>query len=223
MFPKFFQGDDRKKPLLKKYKQYRNLGKDFCQEIIEKFTDKHSLLAVSKLMGIGQGETFVLDSEEEVGFIMDFSLFEYQVKGKTFLQRYKEENPELNEDEANLLEAQLLAYSSLFKIMETDPANAIVVLNDILNDDKEVKIIDINLSRTGRLGLLMFTRIVPFPDFNMTSGMFCLFPENSQRSLLKRYKIMKKKVKSDNESIQRFIAFFKLNRKEGLDLKTVDI
>lgn len=223
MIPKFFSGDESQKSLVKKYKQYRKIGKDFSQKILEKFTDKQSLLAVGKLMGIAPGKTLVFDSEEEMHFVMDFSLFEYQVQGKSFLERYKEENPELNEQEAKLLEAQLSAYTSLFKIRETSPANATVTLEDLFNDGQEVKFLDINLSRTAKPGWLIFMRIVPFPDFNMSSGMFCLFPKNSEKYLLKRYQIMRKKVKLERESVQRFIAFFKLKRKEGLEIKTVDI
>ena len=223
MFSKFFKNDNGRKSLIKKYKQYRNIGKNFSQKVLEKFTDQQSLLAISKLMGISEGKTLVLDSEEELNFIMDFSLFEYQVQGKTFLQRYKEENLQLEEKEAQLLEAKLSAYSSLFKIIKVQPADATITLRDIFNNGKEVKIIDINFSRTARPGLLMFTRIVPFPDFNMTSGIFFIFPEHSEKSLLKRYKVMKIRVKSDNESVQKYIAFFKLNRKEGLEAKTADI
>jgi hypothetical protein len=223
MFRKLFPGDDSQKSLIRKYKQYRNIGKNFSQKVLEQFTDQQSLLAISKLMGISEGKTLVLDSEEELNFIMDFSLYEYQVQGKTFLQKYKEENLQLDEKEAQLLEAKLSAYSSLFKIIEVQPANATITLSDIFNHGKEVKIIDINFSRTARPGLLMFTRIVPFPDFNMTSGIFFIFPEHSEKSLLKRYKVMKKKVKSDNESVQKYIAFFKLNRKEGLEAKTINI
>lgn len=223
MLSNFFQGDKHQKFLINEYKQYRKIGKDFTQRILEKFTDEQSLLGVGKLMGIVQGKTFVFDLEEEVSCLMDFSLFEYKVKGKSILQRYKEENPDLNEKEAKLLEAQLLAYTSLFKIIETEPRLGSITLADLLNDDQEIKVLNINLSRTARAGLLIFTRIIPFPDFNMSSGIYFAFPENSERALLKRYKIMRNKVKSNSESAQRFIAFFKLNRKEGLEGKTADI
>ena len=218
-----FQGDERQKFLINEYKQYRNIGKDFTQRMIEKFTEEENLLVVGKLMGIVQGKTFVFDSEEEANCVMDFSLYEYKVKGKSILQRYKEEKPDLNDKEAKLLEAQLDAYTSLFKIIETEPLLGSITLADLFNDDQEMKVLNINLSRTARAGLLIFTRIIPLPDFNMSSGIYFAFPENSQRSLLKRYKIMRKKVKSNSESAQRFIAFFKLNRKEGLEGKTADI
>jgi hypothetical protein len=53
--------------------------------------------------------------------------------------------------------------------------------------------------------------------------MYALFSEVSERSLLKKMKIMMRKVKSDSESVQRFVAFFKLNRKEGLMTKTAEV
>jgi len=122
-----------------------------------------------------------------------------------------------------ILTAQSLSYTSLFKITETDPVNATITLSDLLNNNQELKIININLSRTAYPGLLIFTRIEPFADFNASSGMFALFSGDSERSLLKKMKIMMRKVKSDVESVQRFVAFFKLNRKEGLMTKTAEV
>ena len=70
-----------------------------------------------------------------------------------------------------------------------------MTLLDLFNDGKEIKIIDINLSETAEDGFIIFTIIIPFADFNITSGIFCVFPENAERSLLKKIKIMMKKVK----------------------------
>ncbi len=205
--------------IVKKYKQYRKVGKDLVQKILEKFLDNQSLRFAGRLMGIMQQKTFMLEEEEDMDFVMDFCLFEYQVNGKPFCQRYQEEVFTLDEIEARIIQANLLAYSSLFTILETDPENASITLSDLFNDGKEIKIIDINLSQTSQAGILIFTRIVPFADFNMTSGIFCVFPANSERALLKKVKIMMKKVKSEIESVQRFVAFFKLNKKQGLNRK----
>jgi hypothetical protein len=122
-----------------------------------------------------------------------------------------------------MLAAQSLSYTSLFKIIDSDPVNSSLTLSDLLNNGSEVKLININLSQTALPAFLIFTRIVPFSDFNMLSGMFCIFPEDSEKALLKQFKIGMRKVKSEIESVQRFIAFFKLNRKEGLSVKTTKI
>lgn len=210
------------KLLLKKYKQYRKLSRELAEKILERYTDEKSLKTASQLMGIREGNTLVLESEDEVAFLMDFSLFEYLVEGKNFIQRYLEEEAEISETERSLLQAKLSNYTSLFEIVEANGKTAQVKLKDLLESSPEITILDINMSRTARPGLLIFTRIVPYPDFNMTSGMFCLFEARTSKTLLKRFKVMKKRVKSDSESIQRFIAFFKLNRKEGLETGMVN-
>ena len=215
----FSQDHEDQALIVKKYTKYRKVAKDLVQKILEKFVDNQSLRFAGRLMGIMQQQTFMLEEEEDMDFVMDFCLFEYQVDGKTFCQRYQEEVFILDEIEAKIIQANLLAYSSLFTILETDPENASVTLRDLFNEGQEIKIIDINLSKTAQAGILIFTRIVPFADFNMTSGIFCVFPTNSERALLKKLKITMKKVKSEIESAQRFVAFFKLNKKQGLNRK----
>jgi hypothetical protein len=220
MFLKFPRPDKNKKILIKKYKKRTDTAKALAEKISKDFAEQETLIAVGRLMGIVTEKTFFLESEDEFNFVMDFSLFEYQVDGKNYLQRYQEENHQLNENEAEMLQASILSYTSLFKIIETDRVNATVTLDDLLHQGEQIKIININLSKTAKPGILMFTRIVSFPDFQMTSGMFCMFSGDTERSLLKQVKVMMKKVKSDVESIQRFIAFFKLNRKQGLEVVT---
>jgi len=224
MFTSWSKADKDQKIRIRKYQQYRGIAQKLSEKVIEKFTDNQSLKVVGKLLGITEGKTVMLDSEEELNFVMDFSIFEYQVEGKNFVQRYQEdETAKKTEIETEILAAQGLSYTSLFKITETDPVNATVTLSDLLNNNQELKIININLSQTAYPGLLIFTRIEPFADFNVSSGMFALFSGDSERSLLKKMKIMMRKIKSDSESVQRFVAFFKLNRKEGLMTKTAEV
>ena len=224
MFTSWSKADKDQKIRIRKYQQYRGIAQKLSEKVIEKFTDNQSLKVVGKLLGITEGTTVVLDSEEELNFVMDFSIFEYQVEGKNFVQRYQEdETAKKTEIETEILAAQGLSYTSLFKITETDPVNATVTLSDLLNNNQELKIININLSQTAYPGTLIFTRIEPFADFNVSSGMFALFSGDSERSLLKKMKIMMRKIKSDSESVQRFVAFFKLNRKEGLMTKTAEV
>lgn len=224
MFTSWSKAHKDQKIRIQKYQQYRGIAQKLSEKVIEKFTDDQSLKVVGKLMGITEGKTVMLDSEEELNFIMDFSLFEYQVEGKNFVQRYQEdETAKKTEIEMEILTAQSLSYTSFFKITETDPVNATVTLSDLLNNNQDLQIININLSRTAYPGLLIFTRIEPFADFYAASGMFALFSGDSERSLLKKMKIMMRKVKSDVESVQRFVAFFKLNRKEGLMTKTAEV
>ena len=148
MFTSWSKADKDQKIRIRKYQQYRGIAQKLSEKVIEKFTDNQSLKVVGKLLGITEGKTVMLDSEEELNFVMVFSIFEYQVEGKNFVQRYQEdETAKKTEIEMEILTAQSLSYTSLFKIPETDPVNATVTLSDLLNNNQELKIININLPR----------------------------------------------------------------------------
>lgn len=221
MFQNIFRAKSPESLLIEEYKKYRNEAKKLSEIILAKYNDGQSLDTVTRLMGIRHGKSIIVDSDEELNFIMDFSLYEYRVDGKNFLERYQLSNPELNPNESNVLTAKLSAYTSLFKFIDTDPASATILLSDLLNNGKEVILMDTNLSQTAKPGYSMFTRLVPFNDLNMSSGMFCVFPETYERALLKEYKSKMKKVKSDIESQQKFMAFYKLSRTKGMDTMTI--
>lgn len=92
-------------------------------------------------------------------------------------------------------------------------------MEDILNKKDNIPLMDIALSKTAVPGILLFTRLIPFKDFNMTSGAGFVFPGELEKYLLKRYKKLRKKVESDSESVKRFVAFHKLSKSSGLKVK----
>jgi hypothetical protein len=220
MFNNIFRAKSPDNLLIEEYKKYRNSAKKLSEVILSKYTDNQSLETITRLMGVRHGKSIIMDSDEELNFLMDFSLYEYRVDGKNFLERYQESNSELDQNEAKIIAAQLLAYTSLFKIIDTNPSNATLLLSDLLNNGQEITMMDINLSATAINGSLLFTRLVPFKDIYMYSGMFCAFHQSYERALLKEYKSKMKKVKSDIESQQRFIAFYKLSKTKGIETMT---
>jgi hypothetical protein len=220
MFKNIFRGKSPENLLIAEYKKNRNEAKKLSDVILKKYTDEQSLETITRLMGIRHGKSVIVDSDEEVNFIMDFGLYEYRVDGQNFVERYQSSNPTLSQNETTIIAAKLLAYTSLFKIVDTNPSNATILLSDLLNNKQEVEMMDINLSFTAKPGYSMFTRLVPFNNMNMSSGMFCVFPQSYEIALLKEYKSKMKKVKSDIESQQRFIAFYKLSKTKGIETMT---
>lgn len=149
---------------------------------------------------------------------MDFFLNEYQVGTKNYVEIYKEKVGGQNEIEKEILDALLSSYTSLFKILSTSQAENTLLLNDILNNKSDIKLTDINFSKTATPGFLLFTRLVPFKDFNATSGVSFAFPGDLEEKILRKYKKLREKVKSDSHSIKRYVSFFKLSRTEGLEV-----
>ena len=64
---------------------------------------------------------------------------------------------------------------------------------------------------------MIFTRLVPLPDFNITGVFGFPFNEHLEEELLKEYKHIAKRVKSSDESIKRYLAFFKLFKRHGIE------
>ena len=156
--------------------------------------------------------------------MIDFYLHEYQENGQTILERYRTDHPEIDQLVTAYIDAAQASYTSLFKIISTHPSESSLQVADLLNPSEEpLTAININLSQTATPGQILFSRLLPYENFNAFSGMYAVFPSGDDRALLKRYKVMKKRIKSDQESVQRFVACFKLNRVLGKEFLSIGV
>jgi hypothetical protein len=207
---------------VKLYNQLRQVGKHLSGEMPRLYGFEKSIPEISRLFGIWQGRQIILEDEEEMNFIIDFYLHEYIVNKQTMLERYRADHPDLEPLEILYLDSARASYTSLFKVTQVNPAQSSLTVIDLLNDsDQSLEVLNINLSKTATPGYVIFSRLLPYEHFNAFSGMFAVFTPEVDRSLLKRYKVMKKRVKSDRESVQRFVACFKLKRILGITAVTV--
>lgn len=205
--------------IIEKYKTYRKTGMKLNHKIMNTCLDRDVLMRSARLLGIARGNTLIFDSEDETSVLMDFALNEYRVNNKNTIEIYRERVGWQNEIEKDILDALLSSYTSLFKITSISEAENTLFLNDILNKKDNIKLIDIAFSKTAIPGLLLFIRLVPFKDFNMTSGISFVFPGDLEKYLLRRYRKLSKKVKTDSESIKRFISFFRLSKTDGIEVR----
>jgi len=53
----------------------------------------------------------------------------------------------------------------------------------------------------------------------MTSGISFVFAPNLKEYLLRKHKKLGKKVEVEDDSMKRFISFFKLSKTDGLEVK----
>lgn len=207
--------------VLREYNQLRNVGMHLSNEIPKIYGLEESLPQIIRVLGIGQGKTLILEDEEEINFLIDYYLNEFLSDGQTMLERYRADHPKLKPREIAYIDAAKASYTSLFKITEVNPRENTITVVDLLNpSEQSLSIINVNLSKTAKPGYVIFSRLLPYEQFNAFSGMFALFDEGSDRFLLKRYKVMKSRVKSEQESVQRFVACFKLNRILGMQVRT---
>jgi hypothetical protein len=200
----------------KAYRQYRKIGVSLTSKIMKTCLQDEAVKTSAKLLNILRGRELLLNSEEEGVAFMDFVLHDYRVEGKNTIAAYQEQQGGETPAEQDLLNAWLAAYTSLFKVTSVLPIEHSLVLTDLLNDQQGIRLLDFSLSSSSPTGLLLFTRLVPFPDFNITSGSTFAFYEDQEAKLLKQYQQRSKKVRSTDPAVQRFVTFFHLNRTNGL-------
>ncbi len=205
--------------ITEKYKIYRKTGTELNHKIIDACLEREVLMKSARLLGILHGDTLIFDSEDETSVLMDFTLNEYKVNSRNTIEVYREKIGWQSEIEKDILDALLSSYTSLFRITSISEVENTLILYDILNEKDRIKLIDIALSESAIPGLLLFIRLVSFKDFSMTSGISFVFPGNLEKYLVKRYRKLSKKVKSDSESIKRFVSFFRLNKTDGIEVR----
>lgn len=200
-----------------KYKKYREVGKALNHKIIDRFTDRDVILQSGKYLGLIRKETIITDAESDITALMDFSINEYLINGKKAVQLYREKVRLENDIEGEILDALVKSYTSLFKINDVRQKDNKLIMDDLLNKNSNpIEIIDIGFSQTAPLGLLIFLRVVPFADFNISGGIGFAFNGDLEDLLHKEYKFRAKSVKSTSESLKRYVAFFKLYRRYGI-------
>jgi hypothetical protein len=206
---------------LNQYNELRRVGMQLSEDIPKIYSLEESFPQIIRMLGIGQGRQIFLEKEEEINFIIDFYLHEFLSNGQTILERYRADYPDLKPIEIVYLDAAKASYTSLFKITGVNPTESSLTVLDLLSSsDQPLSIINVNLSKTAEPCYVIFSRLLPNEQFNTFSGMYAVFDEGNDRALLKRYKVMKKRVKSERESVQRFVACFKLNRLLGVTIRT---
>ncbi len=215
---KFFK-EENATNVIEKYKEYRKISKELNNKIMDTCLDPDVFKKSARLLGAARGDVLILDDEDELNILMDFALREYKVNKQTTVELYREKVGWENEIEKEILDAFISSYTSLFKITSISKAEKSLILEDILNKKDNIKIIDRALSKSAESGLLVFIRIVPFKDFNMSAGILFAFYGELEKDILKKYKVLSKKVRSDNESIKRFVSFYKLSKTDGIEVK----
>ncbi|MFZ3168731.1 MAG: hypothetical protein WA130_14035 [Candidatus Methanoperedens sp.] len=205
--------------IIEKYKEYRKISKELNHKIMDKCLDPDVFKRSARLLGAARGDVLILYNEDEMNILMDFALREYKVNKQTTVEIYREKIGWENEIEKEILDAFISSYTSLFKITSISKSEKSLILEDILDKKDNIRIIDRALSKSAEPGLLVFIRIVPFKDFNMSAGILFAFYGELEKDILKKYKMLSKKVRSDNESVKRFVSFYKLSKTNGIEVK----
>ena len=201
--------------LIKEYKEYRTLSNTLVSKIIDKYINEEVLFEAASLLNIAKGDQLFFNNILEKHTLIDFTLFDYKTNGKSFIAYFKNK---INKNEKKLLENLLSSQTSLFKIKNVFVKEHILILEDLLNNQNDIKLIDINLSQTIKPGMILFSRLIPFKEFKITSGVNFAFQKTLEEKLINKYALLKDNIEHDDPVIKRFIAFFELNKMYGINV-----
>lgn len=110
----------------------------------------------------------VLDEEDDVGVLMDFAIYEYRAGGENSVERYLGGSAAKSADERTVLQAMLEARFTLVEVEAVVPEVGVQAVDRIYGEP--FLLADVGLSETAQPGLVIATRLLPFPTFTMTSG-----------------------------------------------------
>ena len=159
----------------------------------------------------------IFDSEYDIDRCYDFIIYDYKnASGKSLVETYIKKGKVISDDEKRILEANLSSRSSLYDVVGVNHADNTVELYDLINGGNNIHLLDIGFSSSSTIkNFLIYTRIIKFKEFNMTSGAPLLFDKNHRDLLLKKYNQKMKKVLIGDEQTKLAAAFFHLYQRYG--------
>lgn len=198
---------------LERYRELRAFGVEFVgKKLIQFIADNYSkelVIPSAKKLGMLEGKkTIACDDERDTDYIFDFAINEIKIGGKSAVQLYKEKISVQDEKELEFMEAIENSYTSLFRVVNTSPEKGLVFIKNLLYGNRNIRLTDISLSQTGNNDLLLFTRIYPFKDMNITSGMIGAFDAGYEMKLIVEYEKSIKNNINSSESEARFLFLY---------------
>ncbi len=203
---------------LEKYTKYRELQVELHTKLLDKYVQRSDFYKAAEMLGIVEQGDVVFETEYEKEIVFDFTLYEKIRNGKSVISECLAEGQEISMEEKDLLMAMEKADGSLYEVVGIDKEIGSIVLKDVLGNTEDVRIIDRGLSVSLNENILIYTRPVHLEEFSMTTGIGFVFSKNHKQYLIQRSRKMMKKINSGDASVNQFIAFFKLNRTDGLPI-----
>ncbi|MEM1220532.1 MAG: hypothetical protein AAGH79_16545, partial [Bacteroidota bacterium] len=132
---------------------------------------------------------------EETNYLMDFVLYEKIGSSGSLIDQIDPNDHSFSSQEEMILEGMRNSYNSIFEITKINKSDSALFLNDLVSS-KEFVLKDIGFSNTAAIGSLMYTRLIPILDINMTSGLsFVFHQEDKARVLTKALKKSSRRIR----------------------------
>jgi hypothetical protein len=198
------------------YEQYRNGQLTFINEKIIPSLDNEVIMdSAIALDMIDKKGKIIYEDESSINYLLDFAIYEHKIEGKNIIERYVENHEPENAIEEVVISTLLKSFTSLFRVVNISPTKNMIFLKDTFNQIKNLRLIDVASSQTLDTSTLVFARILPFPELNMTSGAPFVFSDDMEIRLTGDYKRITENMIRDTTT-NKFVWFYNANKHHGL-------
>jgi hypothetical protein len=154
--------------LLARYTHLRRIGRELNNRLVGALS-RSAIGEAGKKLGVLRGNALALDTEDELAVLMDFALHDVRRHRATAVERYLAERPpDTDADELPLLRAKRQARYSLFVVESADPGLGVHV-RDLVRDESQF-LVDVGLSQTAAVGMVLAARVMAPEGIGMTTG-----------------------------------------------------
>ena len=205
---------------IEEYKKIRNSTKDLAYKILNSKKDnRDEMIYAGKLLDFWDGQAMIFDTEEESDVLMDFLIYERDRGGNKLIDNFYSSDVQLNEIEEEILEGMVNYHSSLFEVQEINSDSCILTLIDLFDGNyKEYKLMDLGFSQTAKVGLVIYSRLIPVRRINMTSGVSFGFDLPAKDKILSNVSFLRFKRKGNLNSTDLFVLALKKSKQYGINL-----
>lgn len=154
--------------LLPRYRELRRVGLELNTKLGHTVT-RSEMNEGGRRLGILEGDTLVLDTEDEIAVLMDYCLHDVRRYGVTPIERYIQTSPPApDSDECVLLQSLRQSRFSVFVVKSVEPEVGVQV-EDLLRGGESF-IVDVSFGQTASAGMVMAMRLMAVDGIEMTTG-----------------------------------------------------
>ena len=127
------------------------------------------MFEVATALGVTEGKSILVDSENDVAYLMDHLIYDRLEGGRNLVHRlYEQERPPEGSTLRKVIEGMLGAHYGVLRIEERVPGLGIHVF-DLVRHER-LFVVDIGLSHTASTGEVMASRLLPHDGFHNLTG-----------------------------------------------------
>jgi hypothetical protein len=154
--------------LLPRYKHLRQVGRKLNTRLVETLS-RSVMNEGGRRLGILEGDALLLDTEDEIAVLMDYCIHDVRRHGINTVEEFLRSSPPPAEsDEWILLQALRQCRFSVF-VVESSESGVGVYVRDLLRDES-LFLVDVGLSQSAPVGMILAARLMAPEGIGMTTG-----------------------------------------------------